>query len=111
MTTITIRILGDLDERLNQLSRETGILKSSLILYALNERLRDDSYSDGSIFTTDSSKWVRMTLRLPQPLKARAEQMAQANGTSVNMLINHCVYLQNMLFWSAYKPLPIEQEE
>lgn len=106
MATMTIRILSHLDRTLNKLSAETGILKSSLILYAINDRLRFGSQSDYlEIHPTAEQNLVRVTLRLPDELKTLVETIAKKNNISANTLINNCIDSTDGIYWSAYKPI------
>ncbi len=103
MATLTVRILGDLNKVLDELSEKTGILKSSLILYALNDRLRRGNFPKGDLFTVTGQVPVRITLRLPDALKELLEAAAKANDVSVNFMVNKCIYDVNLLYWRTYQ--------
>ena len=104
MATITIRLMSSLNEDLNRLSEETGILKSSLILYAINENLRLRINPDiGEIHP--SANLVRMTLRIPDNLKSLLEAYAKSKNVSANTLVNNFVYIQSGVIWDSYKPI------
>ncbi|MDO4438581.1 MAG: ribbon-helix-helix domain-containing protein [Eubacteriales bacterium] len=105
MATITVRIYPALYESLNTVSEQTGIPKSSLILYALNDQLRlknnfeELDYSPVSGKSDDS---IRFTLRLPDSLKELLQTASAANNISTNQLINECVNHFKVLYWQAY---------
>ena len=106
MATITIRILSHLDKALNTLSEETGILKSSLILYSINDCLRlgrMDNFAE--IHPSAKESLVRMTLRIPDDLKTLVETVAKKHRISANTLINNCIFETEGIYWSAYKPI------
>lgn len=106
MATLTVRILGNLNQKLDQLAEETGILKSSLILYALNDRLRTPVPMDElSLFSVKGMEPVRITLRLPDALKERLEEVAKENDISVNFLVNYYVQMVQQIYWAWYKKL------
>ncbi|HBF6217480.1 hypothetical protein ACP3UY_16535 [Clostridioides difficile] len=103
MTTITARIFIPLNESLDKISFQTGIPKSSLILYALNDILRKDETVEGLECVSDKTEEnIRFTLRMPEHLKSLLEQTAKDNKISVNTLVNHCIYLFYVLHWSSY---------
>ncbi|EGT4600658.1 hypothetical protein DFW26_14520 [Clostridioides difficile] len=103
MTTITARIFIPLNETLEKISFQTGIPKSSLILYALNDTLRKNEIIEGLECVTDKNEEnVRFTLRMPEHLKLLLENIAKDNDISVNTLVNHCIHLFYVLHWSSY---------
>ncbi|MDI7818412.1 hypothetical protein QMM58_18805 [Clostridioides difficile] len=103
MTTITARIFIPLNETLEKISFQTGIPKSSLILYALNDTLRKNEIIEELECVTDKNEEnVRFTLRMPEHLKLLLENIAKDNNISVNTLVNHCIYLFYVLHWSSY---------
>lgn len=105
MTTFTVRIYPPLNESLDKVSEQTGIAKSSLILYALNDQLRLQKHFEGVDFdslSVRSDESVRFTLRMPESLKTLLQEASIQNGISVNQLINECVNHFRIQYWSAY---------
>lgn len=114
MATITVRIYPPLNDSLNVVSEQTGIPKSSLILYALNDQLRLKKNFEGLDYDQISGKAdesIRFTLRLPDSLKELLQEASAANNISTNQLINECVNHFRMLYWMSYsnQPFPTEQ--
>lgn len=103
MATITVRIYPPLNDSLEKVSFQTGIPKSSLILYALNDTLRKNKTIEGLDYDPDSKREpIRFTLRMPDHLKLLLEETANENDISVNSLVNRSVYLFYILHWSSY---------
>ncbi|HBG5343829.1 TPA: hypothetical protein KQG29_001188 [Clostridioides difficile] len=103
MATITARIFPPLNESLEKVSFQTGIPKSSLILYALNDTLRKNNSIEGLEYIPDKNEEnIRFTLRMPEHLKFLLEKTAKDNNVSVNALVNHCIRLFYVLHWSSY---------
>ncbi|HBG7355540.1 TPA: toxin-antitoxin system HicB family antitoxin [Clostridioides difficile] len=103
MATITARIFPPLNESLEKVSFQTGIPKSSLILYALNDTLRKNNSIEGLEYISDKNEEnIRFTLRMPEHLKLLLEKAAKNNNISVNALVNHCIHLFYVLHWSSY---------
>lgn len=94
MTTITIRLFPQLNKLLDDISLQTGIVKASLILFAINVSLRKEyaakeMYLDAPC-TEDT---IRSTLRLPTNIKSSLEKKSKEYNISVNTLINQYIYI------------------
>ena len=102
MTTITVRIYTPLNENLEKISCETGILKSSLILYAINDIIRNSKVNELKSVSYKSEDSVRPTLRIPVVLKELLEKTAKENNLSINSLINNAVHSFCISDWLIY---------
>lgn len=104
MATFTTRLPMDINNQLEKVSYQTGIPKSSLILYAINDclRLRNDMEGVKLVGFSDDNL-VRFTLRMPDNLKVKLEEVSQKNNTSINSLVLAYVVFFNDLYWKFYK--------
>lgn len=103
MANTTVRIPPILNDNLEKVSYQTGIPKSSLILYALNDRLRlNKSFQGFEYIPIDTDNSIRFTLRMPDHLKALLQEKSLENNISTNQLINECVYHFYVLYWQEY---------
>ncbi|VIB52557.1 Ribbon-helix-helix protein, copG family [Clostridioides difficile] len=102
MTTITVRIYTPLNENLEKISYQTGILKSSLILYAINDIIRNSKVNELQSISYKSDDTVRSTLRIPGVLKELLEKTAKENNLSINSLINNAVHSFCISHWLIY---------
>ena len=100
MTTITVRIYDMLNDKLDKISLNSGIPKSSLILFGLNICLRNPSYKfqglnyislDNVDISNDTNKSVRFTLKLPDEIKQALKEISKSNNISINSMINESV--------------------
>lgn len=102
MPKITVRLAPPLDSALDNLSAETGVLKSNLILLAINEALRRNKpYTPLSMPASDEN--LRTTLRIPDHLKAMLETAANEKGCASNTLINTFVQIMIDNYKTIYK--------
>lgn len=101
MATITTRIYPQLNENLEDVSFQTGIPKSSLILYAVNETLRKNNKVEEFECISDKEN-IRFTLRMPEHLKLLLEETSKDTNISINSLINSCVHSFYVLNWTSY---------
>lgn len=92
MMSLTIRLIADINESLDQIAQETGIVKTSFILYILNQQLNCDSIRVKTSLTFRGQQIVRTTLRLPDALRVKLESAAEENHISVNQFVNQCLY-------------------
>lgn len=105
MSTLTTRVYKPLNEALEKVSNMTGIIKSNLILYAINDRLQfydDFKGLEYRSLDTDVDSCVRFTLRIPEHLKKLLQETAKSNNISMTSLINECIYSVNAIYWSNY---------
>ncbi|WAW15246.1 ribbon-helix-helix domain-containing protein [Peptostreptococcus equinus] len=103
MDNITTRIPIDINENLEKVSQQTGIPKSSLILYAINDCLRLRKDIDMPKFDFSNEDFVRFTLRMPEHLKKELAITASERNTSINSLIVAYVDLFDLLYWDCYR--------
>lgn len=105
MAAITARIHPKLNSYLETVAEQTGIPKTSLILYALNDQLRRENFKISDLYLTRTDQpEIRFTLRMPDNLKLLLEHTAEKEKCSINFLVNLCIYNVHLLFWSAYNP-------
>ena len=104
MPKITVRLVPALDEALDNLSNETGILKSNLILLAINAILRNKKPYE-PIAMPSSDENLRTTLRIPDHLKAMLEAAANEKGCAANTLINTFVSIMIEDYGTIYKEI------
>lgn len=105
---VTVRIYTPLDKHLEIVSFQTGIPKSSLILYAVNHYLRSGySIEELDYIGVDGkpTETKRFTLRMPEHLKQLIDTAAKKAGVSLNGLINQCVYHLSITSWSGYSKI------
>lgn len=77
MISLTIRLIADINESLNRIVQETGIVKASFILYILNQKLNCDSIRVKTSLSFRGQQIVRTTLRLPDALRVKLESAAE----------------------------------
>lgn len=104
MPKITVRLVPALDKALDNLSKETGILKSNLILLAINAILRNPKPYE-PIAMPSSDENLRTTLRIPDHLKAMLETTANEKGCASNTLINTFVQIMIEDYGTIYKEI------
>ena len=103
MASMTIRLYPQLSSCLDRVSEQTGILRSSLILYALNDQLRLNKIIENDRLTAaPADQSIRIALRLPDALKKLLADVAAENQMSANHLVNYCIYMCDLSYWSRY---------
>lgn len=104
MATITVRIHPMVNEWLETVSSQTGLTKSAIILYSMNDTLRRDrgTLDLQKVQIVAKGKPIRFTLRMPISLKALAERRAKEADITVNSLVTYCLYRAWTLYWSSY---------
>ncbi|WP_370850308.1 hypothetical protein [Megasphaera sp.] len=92
MMTLTIRLTADINQMLDRIAYETGIVKTALILCVLNKRLRLDPIILNQPTAFRGKETIRTTLRLPDPLKQKLEDAAQKSNLSINYFVNQALH-------------------
>lgn len=104
MASMTVRIHPYFNDWLEKISAQTGLTKSAIILYAMNDVLRGgkgkDKLEGVQVFIKGDP--IRFTLRMPDSLKALAERRAKESGLTMNALVTYCLYQMKVLYWSDY---------
>lgn len=106
MATITIRVHPYFNEWLEKISSQTGLTKTAIIIYAMNDTLRRDNGKNPleavEIVSNKEETPVRFTLRMPESLKNLAFRRAKESGLTMNALVTYCIYRAKTLYWSDY---------
>jgi len=99
MVTFTIRFSPALERELDFISEITGVVKTSLILFALNDVLRGGKPIRTDLALPGSPEPSRKSIRFPDGLKPMIESRCQEEGMSANSLVSTVVHQVNQEYW------------
>ena len=106
MVAFTVRLIPSIDQELDIISEHTGVVKTSLILFALNDILRRNQPIKETIgISLKESEPFRKSVRFPDPLKVLLEHRSAKEGISANTFINSAIHQVNRDYW-----MPLIQE-
>ena len=90
MAILPIYLNKDLYNRLNEVSKITGVPKSALMVISANHCLILGNFHVDKIPAASSGGRVVMSLRMPENLKAVIAAAATAIGVSSSTIVNMC---------------------
>lgn len=99
MITFTIRFSPSLEQELDSISEITGVVKTSLILFALNDVLRGRKPIRKDAVIPSSPEPSRKSIRFPDELKMMVEARCREEGMSANSLVSTIVHQVDQEYW------------
>lgn len=97
MAILTVRLLPTINTYLEKMSEDTGIPKSSLILFAVHHICFHNMSLSLPKGVPEPS--IRFSLRMPDHVKEDVLAHANARNMSVNAFINACVHFAIVVWW------------